>query len=371
MSENPKREPVAPSSDLRIVVESIAKNAIKAMPTYGGFLADMLQARKDQLAKAMRDQNEERLNKLYEEMLSSAAFMDERSASAFLDSSDFHALARACVADIEDEKAAAYGALARGIASGAVRMENRRHFILSLRDLSLDELVRLRKAHMAHEHELMPDQGGSGQIAEAEFVNSSRPGSLESVYSNNLKACGFVHDGRLTSLGVEFTKTIWKPFELTPESLNFRKWSEHNVAIMSYEIGRPACDRLATELADRLRAAGCRSNVLAPLAGRVDEIRRSATLGVLILGKESRLKAMSTEGELRQLLTKLPTVIVYASPDSEGPNQLQVLRVVRYDGDLPGFFVPIVPRKSAPRLRGDHAKRSIHRRADGRDPARG
>ena len=39
--------------------------------------------------------------------------------------------------------------------------------------------------------------------------------------------------------------------------------------------------------------------------------------------------------------------------------------------DLPGFFVPIVPRKSAPRLRGDHAKRSIHRRADGRDPARG
>ena len=39
--------------------------------------------------------------------------------------------------------------------------------------------------------------------------------------------------------------------------------------------------------------------------------------------------------------------------------------------DLPGFFVPIVPRKSAPRLRGDHAKRSIHRRADDRDPARG
>ncbi len=41
------------------------------------------------------------------------------------------------------------------------------------------------------------------------------------------------------------------------------------------------------------------------------------------------------------------------------------------EADLPGFFVPIVPRESAPRLRGDHEKRSIHRRADGRDPARG
>ena len=39
--------------------------------------------------------------------------------------------------------------------------------------------------------------------------------------------------------------------------------------------------------------------------------------------------------------------------------------------DLPGFFVPIIPRKLAPRLRGDHDKRSIHRRADGRQFARG
>ena len=39
--------------------------------------------------------------------------------------------------------------------------------------------------------------------------------------------------------------------------------------------------------------------------------------------------------------------------------------------DLPGFFVPIVPRKSAPRLRGEHEKRSIHRRADGRYPTGG
>lgn len=43
----------------------------------------------------------------------------------------------------------------------------------------------------------------------------------------------------------------------------------------------------------------------------------------------------------------------------------------RGPADLPGFFVPIVLRQSAPRPRGDHEKRSIHRRADGRDPARG
>ena len=55
-----------------------------------------------------------------------------------------------------------------------------------------------------------------------------------------------------------------------------------------------------------------------------------------------------------------------------GDNALEAaIALSQQDGDLPGFFGPVVPVKMALRQRGAHEEESIHGRADGRGVARG
>lgn len=328
MNDKPNRTLRASSSPVAVVAGIGAKAALEALPG-GTALFDLLKARRDEMSAGMRAESERRLDAFYTSMLDADRTLDEQQARALLDDADFHALLRACVADIEAEKVGAYAALARGIATGTVAQQNRRHFILSLRDLSAHELALLRKAFVARSHKLMPDQG-SGVVEEREFVSPGQPGSFRSIHVSNLTSRGFVHDGRLSPLGAGFAQAVWRSHELTPESLGYLTWSGHNVAIINNEIGSPRVDQVAYALTEGLRRRRSKSSIVAVTRDTQPQVRLFATRAVLLVGDEGSRLADHIQA-LSALLAKIPTVALLATPTAAVPGGLNVLGVVSYE----------------------------------------
>ena len=270
-----------PPSSARTVAGIALKGAVELIPG-GSILTDLVKARREELRAAMQAEGEKRLDAFYSAMLNTDATMEEAVARAMLDDADFHALLRACVAEIEAEKVVAYAALARAIATGAVETEWRRHFVLALRDLSADELTCMRQALVAREHKLIPAQGPS--MGQDRFLSPGRPGTHQAIMVGNLVARGFVHESKLSDLGAKFANACWRAEDLTPHSIGFREWSGHNVAIVSYEIGDRRQDELARNLEDALRAICVKSFTAAVMRDNHQQARMNATLAVLLVG---------------------------------------------------------------------------------------
>ncbi len=199
----------------------------------------------------------------------------------------------------------------------------------------MEELVRLRKALVAHEQWLIPDQSGigNGHVAEEAFLGTGQPGSYQSIHSQNLSARGFAYSGRISELGIEFAKSIWRPSELTPEANGFATWLKQNIAILNYEIGSRHMDNVAVDLTDRLRAMRFPSSVASVTTANKDDFR-NFTRGILILGSNSYAKMNPHLDALREILTQLPTVIVQTAKIARYPDQLQSVGVVRH-GEFP------------------------------------
>ena len=292
-------------------------------------LIDLLKARREEMSAAMRDESEKRLDAFYAAMLEANATMDERQARALLPDPDLHSLLRACVADIEAEKVSAYAALARGIANGTVAPQNRRHFILSLSDLSADELDLLRKAFVAHEYEVIPHQG-SGKLCEDELLSTGQPGSFQSIHVSNLTARGYVHEGKLSLLGITFTRAIWRPENLTPGSLGYLTWSGHNVVIISYDIGTKESDQVAFAMTEELLRLRSKSFIAAIAQDTVQQAKLQATRGLLLIGDKSD-GITAHAGALKNLLAKLPTMGILISPSAVVPDGLRLISVFHYE----------------------------------------
>ena len=132
----------AQPSEGRAVVPVVAKvlAEIPGIPLVGplvGSLFDLLKERTERLRASIQREQEERLAKFYGDMIDGESpALDEQVAQAMLNDKDFHAIVRACLADIEAEKTEAYASMARSFATHAVEKQWRRHFILALRDLS-------------------------------------------------------------------------------------------------------------------------------------------------------------------------------------------------------------------------------------------
>lgn len=319
------------SSELTAIGSIVSKNAVKLLPG-GGFLTDFWQARKEQIAKSMQANGDRRLGLFCEALLRAPMPMDEVALDALLEEADFQALLKACVADIEEEKAPIYAQLVRSLAIGRVTDDHRRHFILSLRDLSLEELGRLRKALVAKEHELTPKHGGSGRMAQEAFIGTGKPGSFQSIHAGNLAARGYVHEGALSDLGVEFAKAVWQDYELTPQSLDFTTWKTHNVAILNYDDDQNRhLGAIAADITDRLRAIRCRSSVVAATGSNIEDLQRSATHAILLLGHNSRFHIAAHLEALHRFARIRPPVVVQTLKSAEFVEGLQVLDVVRFD----------------------------------------
>lgn len=307
-----RQRPDERKSEVSVVVPIVAKVAaeVPAVPLLGplvGALADLVKEHISRTKEAARLGNEQRLADFYSEMLDADASMDEQVAAAMVDDKDFHALLRACIADIEAEKVRAYANLARGIASGTVAKQWRRHFILSLRDLSADELERLRGALVAANHDLIPAQGPS--MGQDHFLRPGQPGSPQDISIGNLAARGLIHDDKLSPAGEAFAEACFRPADLMPASIGFREWSGHNIAIITYEMDDNVAIGLSMALQDRLRSAGAKSNIIALQRSNIQHVRMWHTIGVLLVQRRTEHLNENLQ-HLESFVEKVPTLLV-------------------------------------------------------------
>jgi hypothetical protein len=257
--------------------------------------------------ETMRTQREERLHAFYEKLLRSDAAMDEQVAKAMIDDRDFHALLRACVMEIEEEKVGVYATLARGIAAGNVHVSWRRHFVLALKDLSIGELQCLRMAYVANSHNVV-GQGNSSR-KQTELLGKGPAGSLQSIQMNNLSMRGFVDAGELTELGNRFTKACWAEEKLTAKSLDWSEWSFDRFLILCYDLDDIALADRAMSLEAELHRRRCRANVRAVLGSDGKDAPLRYNRAILLVLKEPQ-RILQQAPALVDITSRIPTVAV-------------------------------------------------------------
>jgi len=151
-------------------------------------------------------------------------------AASVVENADFHALLAACVRDIEEEKTGAYAELTHSIARGHVKQQWRRHFILSLSDLSWEYLDYLRRVYVVTKNNLMAE--GSGSLKAEDFLTGYEAGTVQHLAVVSLNAKSFVDGVRLSQLGELFVEACSSPEELSPEPYGYQRWSNHCCEVM-------------------------------------------------------------------------------------------------------------------------------------------
>lgn len=266
-----------------------------------------------------------------------------------VDDKDFHTLLRACVADSEAEKVGAYAQMARGIASGAVPKEWRRHFILSLRDLAADDLERLRGALIAKENRLIPAQGPS--MGQDHFLKPDAPATARAISIGALATRGFALEGKLSKAGATFARACLRPDQLTPSSIGYRTWSGQNFAILNYQMGKSReVDALADKLQDALRAQGVNSTVIAVVRTNEQQARLMFTMRILLLGDRTE----GLESNLPQLASfaaKVPTMLVDAGGQAGELPELPLFGRVTGAGRSSGEVIEAILDTTAAEMR--------------------
>jgi len=338
-----RKTPPAPSPASTVAAIAL-KGLIEALPG-GSVLHDLLQARQKEIAEAVAAERQRRLDTFWAEMLSAPATMDEQQARALLDSADFHSLLRACLTDIEDEKLREYANMACSLATGTIGTGSRRHFILCLRDLSAEELALLKGAYVARHEPNMMSGAGSGSIDEGEYLSAGTPGSFRAVQIAALTAKGFVHDSKLTSLGIAFVRAAWRESDLTPNALGRETWSGYHVAILNYEIGQGTLDRIADQLTIGLHQQRCKSSILAVTQQNMQRVLMmtgaSTRLAILLVGGHTAQLSSHSE-VLKEYVSRVPTVAVLTDPTVDLPDSIAVPQLLQLGAVGPENLVPEV-----------------------------
>lgn len=332
--DKPKRTPgPAQESEARAIAPIVGKvvSELPGIPFVGSLssaLIDLFKARKDRARESIQREADARLTTFFDEMLHADETMDEQVAQAMLDDADFHALLRACVADIEAEKVGAYATLARRIASGKVAQRWRRHFILSLRDFSNAELELLRRAYVAKRFDVVRGHG-MDSLRETDILEVGAPGSYHAILMTNLTTRGFVHEAKLSEIGDLFASACWREVQLTPAALGFNTWTGHRVPIISYEIGTSVSDNLSFAIQNAFIADRVKTSIIAVLNDRTAQnIRMSSTMAVLLVGRESN-NLLACLSHLIKVASKLPILVVEMAPNPVGlPGLMPFDRVI-------------------------------------------
>lgn len=309
-----KPDPPRLKKDLQVLTGTAAKEGLNAaFPGLGSVVGEAWNIIAERSREAFLRRNEERIEAFHRRiLLHEDGSLDQAVLAATLEDGDFNALLAACVADVEAEKVDLYATLTRTMMGGGVRKEMRRHFILSMRDLSVSELARLRSAYVASRHELIADRGP--RIYPSEFLKSQQQNTLVGIEIGNLVTRGFVSGSALTPIGEEFVQAYSTPERLTPEAEGRKAWSGHHVAIVCYEM--EAQMRWIQRLQIELERERVKSTAIALLRENHREALLFYHTGILLVGEKSLLKY---ERELRHFAEKAPMIAVVLHGEPSAP----------------------------------------------------
>lgn len=156
--------------------------------------------------------------------------LDEEVINADIEMVDYHALLEACVSDIEMEKNCLYGRLAKSIASNKIASNIKRHYILSLKELTWNQLDLLARLYVLTKYPIQPIDG-PGRVEASEAIQGARHDSVEGLDIAALKARGFVYGSQITELCAPFLSAIFPQEHLTPEPFQYKQWSGSRFAL--------------------------------------------------------------------------------------------------------------------------------------------
>ena len=226
---------------------------------------------------------------------------------------DFHALLTACAGEIEDEKVTFYAHMTLAIATKNFSHKERRHLILSLRDLTYSDLEVLRKMYVASINSLVPPSGGIGSRSSllSEYIES---GAFGEVTSNALSLKGMVQSDKLSSLGKSLVVCCYKKDELTPKAMNWQKWSTDRLEILFNGIANhPECTSFIYNLTDEMYKNGVRTNNLR-IDERTSKISRSTAI---LIPFSNTLNSGDSFFELIERYKRRKKVFILLLPDAD------------------------------------------------------
>lgn len=206
-----------------------------------------------ELREWIRNRDDRRIREFHEALLSKDELSGDASdKSGSIETADFHALLSACLSDIEDEKTSAYANLTKAILFNKVPKELRRHFIISLKDLSWEYLDYLRRIYVVSKHNVMPEEG-VGRVAAQDLLTNYEAGSIEQLAVANLTAKSFIDGVQLSHLGEAFIEACSADDDLEPYSFEYKTWLGLTCNVMFLGSDLDCGTALLDQLAARLR----------------------------------------------------------------------------------------------------------------------
>ncbi len=190
----------------------------------GGFITagyELLQLAGKTVSEHIEARNERRYGEFIKCLLEEGT---DPAAALHLDIDDFHALLNACLADLENQKAGLYGALAVAIGTGQVPPELRRVLMLYLRDLSFAQLEKLRQMWITTKFYVKGDYLMLGQGRRKhpiEFLNEGGLSVINSIDREALASRLLISedDGRVKKLGEALLSACYSKAQLEPASI--------------------------------------------------------------------------------------------------------------------------------------------------------
>ncbi|WLH29947.1 hypothetical protein [Pseudomonas canadensis] len=167
-------------------------------------------------------QMERRSEKRYEEFIQNI-FAGEVTpeVTEHLTADDYTALLSGCLADMENEKARYYGRLAAAIGRGEVQGRNRRFLIITLSQVSDEQLQMLRKSSIATRFDLKPSRG-NGRVDPVEILHLRD--SVQKHEYDELVSRSMYIDKKLTELAEELVRACFTTEELKPSAIGYVCW---------------------------------------------------------------------------------------------------------------------------------------------------
>ncbi|MHC8944316.1 hypothetical protein ACYX78_06630 [Advenella incenata] len=147
----------------------------------------------------------------------------------YLTADDYMALLFGCMKDMENEKAKYYGRLAAAIGRGEIKANSKRFIIITLSQLSEQQLQMLRKSFIASQFSLRPSQG-SGQVDAMQILQISDP--IQRYEYNELVLRSLYSGEKLSDLAKDIVRACFDPQELQPTAIGHVEWRPKTVDII-------------------------------------------------------------------------------------------------------------------------------------------
>jgi hypothetical protein len=272
------------------VVEIVGKVGLSAVPI-PPLVSEVAKLGLDKIFSYVRQRDEQRILEFYRAFLYRDELPSEDILNAEIEESNFHALLNACVSDIEEEKTVPYANLTRSIALGLVEPELRRHFILSLKDLSWEELDLLRRIYVVTKHPVIPKRGTDFDLTHLLQYSPSQISKTLAVTS--LKTKGMLEDDKISFAGTSFITACSNRDDLDPTFYDYRVWSDYRCLILQL-VGSKIDNSLSEILASSLRSSRINSYTAmigGDYTGRRDDAfsRLRYNCCVILLGTEHEI----------------------------------------------------------------------------------